>query len=163
ERNVITMRDVETDSRVAEWARPIYRTFGIRSGVFAPMLHTGSVVGLLSVFYKEADAVTTAHVALLQTFADQAVIAIENVRLVNETKEALDRQTATSDILKVIASSPTDVQPVFDTIVRNAGRVCDATDAALLLADAAEVVVAAHWGPVGGSAGLRFPLTRGSV
>ena len=77
----------------------------------------------------EARPFTPAHIKLLETFADQAVIAIENVRLFQELKEALEQQTATSQILGVIASSPTNIQPVLDVVAENAARLCDATDA----------------------------------
>ena len=91
------------------------------------MLRNGQPIGVISVSRSEAGAFAANEVELLQTFADQAVIAIENVRLFNETKEALARQTATSDILRIISQSPTDVQPVFDAIVLASVRLleCD--------------------------------------
>ena len=78
---------------------------------------------------------TPAQIKLLETFADQAVIAIENVRLFKELKESLEQQTATSEILGVIASSPTDIQPVLDVVAENAARLCDATDAQIIRVD----------------------------
>ena len=78
---------------------------------------------------------TPAQIKLLETFADQAVIAIENVRLFQELKESLEQQTATSEILGVIASSPTDIQPVLDAVAENAARLCDADDAQIFRVD----------------------------
>jgi GAF domain-containing protein len=101
----------------------IARARGFRSLLGVPLTHNGLAVGVVTVTRTEAGAFASHHIQLLQTFADQAVIAIENTRLFNETKEALERQTATADILKVIASSPSDVQPVFDAIVDRANRL----------------------------------------
>ena len=110
--------------------REIARLHGFRSMLYVPLMNGGIPIGILTVTRVEPGAFAPHHVQLLQTFADQAVIAIENTRLFNETREALERQTATSDILKVIASSPSDVQPVFEAIVNSAAKLfepCSAT------------------------------------
>ena len=103
--------------------RNMARLRGWRSALFVPLLRDGKPVGLIGPTRAEPGSFSGHHVQLLQTFADQAVIAIENVRLFNETREALERQTATADILKVIASSPSDVQPVFEAIATSANRL----------------------------------------
>jgi transcriptional regulator with GAF, ATPase, and Fis domain len=100
-----------------------------RAILSVPMMQDGSVVGAITVARAEARAFSEGQIELLQIFAAQAVIAIENVRLFNETKEALEQQTATSQILGVISRSPTDTQPVFEAIATNAARLCSANDA----------------------------------
>ena len=117
---------------VPELNRNLARLRGFRSVLFMPLMSRGTAVGMISVTRAEPGAFAPDLVQLLQTFADQAVIAIENARLFNETKETLERQTATADILKVMAASPSDVQPVFDAIAANANRLIGGFSTAVL-------------------------------
>ena len=106
-----------------EPVRNIARQRGYRARIYAPLMRQGSVAGFIGVTRATPGAFAARDIRLLQAFADQAVIAIENARLFKERQEALERQTATSEILKVIASSPSDTQPVFQSIADNAKRL----------------------------------------
>ena len=98
----------------------------VRTFLIVPLRQQGELIGALNARRIEVRPFTPAQIKLLETFADQAVIAIENVRLFKELKESLEQQTATSEILGVIASSPTDIQPVLDVVAENAARLCEA-------------------------------------
>jgi signal transduction histidine kinase len=133
--------DTEDPSAV-EMSRETGRILGIRSLFAVPMLRDGEAVGAIVVTRREPGRFATPEVSLLKTFADQAVIAIENVRLFKELEArnrdltvALEQQTATAEILRVISRSQTDVQPVFDTIVRSAVRLCNGLFSALFQFD----------------------------
>jgi signal transduction histidine kinase len=127
----IQFPDSEADE-VPELNRNLARLRGFRSVLFMPLMNRGAAVGMISVTRTETGAFAPDLVELLQTFADQAVIAIENARLFNETRETLERQTATADILRVMAASPSDVQPVFDAIAANANRLIGGFSTAVL-------------------------------
>ena len=116
--------------------------------LIVPLRQQGELIGTLSARRIEVRPFTPAQIKLLETFADQAVIAIGNVRLFQELKESLEQQTATSEILGVIASSPTEIQPVMDTIAENAAKVCGANDAVIRLVQGNVLRTAAHYGPV---------------
>ena len=126
-------------------------TIAIRTVLAVPMLRAEELLGVIFVYRHEVRPFTDSQVALLETFADQAVIAIENVRLFTELQarnadltEALEQQTATSEDPRVICSSPTDVQPVFDTIVENAVRLCGARMGAVYRFDGELMHLVAH-------------------
>jgi signal transduction histidine kinase len=121
---------------------------GQRAVLAAPLLVKDRALGAVVLRRREAVPFTDRQVELVQTFADQAAIAIENVRLFNETKESLERQTAIGDILRVIAGSVTDIQPVLDAIASSAARFAMAEDASVLLVRGDHAEISAHHGPL---------------
>jgi len=122
-RKVVHVPDVSTDP---EYGLQSVLQTKMRTGLSVPILQDGNPVGAITVTRREVAPFSQAQIDLLKTFADQAVIAIENVRLFNETREALEQQTATAEVLQVINSSPGDLAPVFDALLERATRQCGA-------------------------------------
>jgi GAF domain-containing protein len=156
--------DPEYDYKPAAAAR-------LRSVVSVPMMREGKAIGTINVGRGEPRAFSEREIQLLRTFADQAVIAIENTRLFSELElrnrdltESLEQQTATSEILRAISSSPADLQPVLNTLAESAARLCDASDALVFRVDGDEFWTAAHYGSIPApSADQRIPIRRDTV
>src|SRR5262245_3728907 len=148
ERRIVHVHDVQKAQDEFPGAKLYAIPQGVRTALAVPLLRNGVVLGVFHLRRLRVQPFADNQISLLQTFADQAVIAIENVRLFNELKESLEQQTATSQILGVIASSPTDLQPVLDTIATSAAQVCSADDAGIRLVQDDGLRLAAHHGSI---------------
>jgi two-component system NtrC family sensor kinase len=128
--------DVTVDPAYAErdpLRVPLVEQAGARSFVIVPMLHENELIGTIAIYRQEVRPFTEKQIELLTSFASQAVIAIENTRLLNELRESLQQQTATSEVLEVISSSTGELESVFNLMLANATRLCDATFGSLYL------------------------------
>src|SRR5262249_48585131 len=149
ERRTIHVPDVLVATNFHAYGTEVIRREGRRSTLAVPLLKEDTLLGVIvTSHYDEVRPFTDNQIKLVETFADQAVIAIENVRLFKELKESLEQQTATSEILGVIASSPTDLQPVLDAIAQSAARVCGSDDATIRLIEDDTLSLVAHYGTI---------------
>ena len=177
ERRPVHVPDIQAKAASFPRTAELARQLGFRASLTVPMMREGAAIGTIQLRRGEPNPFSDKQIALLQTFADQAVIAIENVRLFTELQEknkalteahaqvteSLEQQTATSEILRVISSSPTFLQPVLDTIAGNAARVCGAYDATVLLREGNRLRRVAHHGPILSPIGEVRPLNHDSV
>src|SRR5262249_52926907 len=166
--DVVNIADVRADP---EYATDLAVAGGWRSILNVPMLRQGKPIGTIGVIRGQAGRFSDAQVELLKTFADQAVIAIENVRLFKELEtrnraltEALEQQTATAEILRVISSAPTAIKPVRDAVAGSAMRLCESYDAMIMLREGEELHFLVHHGPIRGPVQLTGrAISRGWV
>jgi GAF domain-containing protein/CheY-like chemotaxis protein/HAMP domain-containing protein len=171
ESRVIAVSDTNEGAKQFPRMRDLAMALGYRSALFVPLLRDGRAIGSIAVLRETTGEFTAQEIALLKTFTDQAVIAIENVRLFNETKqrtaevtEALEFQTATADVLQVISSSVADTQPVFDKIVSSCRRLFKGHFVGLNLVTADGMVHnAAYDGPSRAAFRAAFPMPLSDV
>ena len=159
---VVRIVDAASESTPAGEERPAARLGGARSRIVVPMLKDDVLVGAISIYRQEVRPFTDKQVELVSNFAAQAVIAIENTRLLSELRESLEQQTATSEVLKVISSSPGDLEPVFEAMLANAVRICEAKLGTLFLSEGDAYRTAALYGapPAFAEARRRNPLLK---
>jgi GAF domain-containing protein len=156
DRRTIHVHDLASESDQEYPLGKVYqRAGGHRTNLAVPLMREGEAIGVVAMRREEVRPFTDRQIRLLETFAAQAAIAIENVRLFQELEtrntelsESLEQQTATAEILAVISSSPTDIQPVLDTVVERAARLCDAVDSVILRVEGDVMRVVAHHGQI---------------
>src|SRR5262245_37561640 len=160
DRQTIHVHDIaaEVETEFPDYKHLQQRT-GTRTVLATPLLREGIPIGVIFIRRTELRPFSEKQITLLKTFADQVVIAIENVRLFQELKASLEQQTATSEILGVIASSPTDLQPVLDVVAENAAKLCNAIDAQIFRVEQDVFRRVASYGPISAPV-EELPLVR---
>jgi signal transduction histidine kinase/putative methionine-R-sulfoxide reductase with GAF domain len=144
DKRTLHIADVQTQADEFPEGSKLARRLSFRTMLSVPLMREGVVIGTIALRRTEAQLFTERQVALLKTFADQAVIAIENTRLLNELRESLQQQTATADVLKTISRSTFDLQAILNTLVESAVRLCDARFGAVFRLDRDLLHLAAH-------------------
>jgi putative methionine-R-sulfoxide reductase with GAF domain len=173
DQRTIHISDVQTAADEYPEGSDLAKGLGFRTILAVPLIRAGKAIGVISIRRVDVRAFTDRQVELLKTFADQAVIAIENARLFEEVQartrdltESLEQQTATADVLKAISRSALDLQRVLDALVESAARLCNAYDAVIFQVFGDGVRLVAHYGqiPMAGPVGqLSRPLVRGFI
>jgi len=135
DKQTVHVADLQTQVDEFPFTSEQARRLGFRAGLYVPLVREDVAIGVIALRRAEAQLFTERQVALLQTYANQAIIAIENARLLNELRESLEQQTATSEVLRVISSSPGELEPVFQAMLQNATRICEANFGNLVLYD----------------------------
>ena len=149
DRKPVHVTDLHAEAEEFPEGSAFARRLGFRTTAAVPLLREGVAIGAIVLRRAEVNPFTNKQIALLETFAAQAVIAIENTRLLNELRDSLQRQTATADVLKVISSSPGDLKPVFQAMLENATRICEAKFGTLYLREGDGLrAVALHGAPL---------------
>ena len=157
------------DDSASPWTSNAAKLGGARSRIVVPMLKESALIGAIVIYRQEVRPFTDKQIELVQNFAAQAVIAIENTRLLNELRqrtddltELLEQQTAISEILRVISNSPSNVQPVLDSVAEHAARICEAQIVDIIVAQKNVLRVSAAFGELGRNIG-EVPLDRSTV